>query len=146
MSSKEPDVKKLPEAEHALVVRTDFSDDAAWHSLCAAIREPVGESQFRDYVDFISDPQYDGLAPDQLRTLMPDLLHSFFFIADRVALTHPDHTILVIDLYDKPGRTFRVIPSEMWSVQSNLSIANMDFEDFADSVDQDGVFRGFLEN
>jgi hypothetical protein len=24
-----------------------------------------------------------------------------------------------------------------------LSIANLDFDDFADAVDQDGVFRGF---
>jgi hypothetical protein len=29
------------------------------------------------------------------------------------------------------------------SIQNNLSIANMDFEEFANSVDDDGVFRGF---
>jgi len=28
-------------------------------------------------------------------------------------------------------------------VENNLSLANMDFEEFADSVDADGVFRGF---
>ena len=48
-------------------------------------------------------------------------------------------------MYDEPGRTFRVIPSEMWSVENNLSIANMDFAEFADAVDEDGVFRGFPE-
>jgi uncharacterized protein DUF6924 len=31
----------------------------------------------------------------------------------------------------------------MWGVENNLSLANMDFEEFADSVDADGVFRGF---
>jgi len=31
----------------------------------------------------------------------------------------------------------------MWSVENNLSISNMDFSDFADSADADGVFRGF---
>jgi Domain of unknown function (DUF6924) len=33
----------------------------------------------------------------------------------------------------------------MWSVENNLSIANMDFEDFADATDDDGIFRGFRE-
>ena len=51
--------------------------------------------------------------------------------------------MLVIDLADQPGRTFRVIPSEMWSVENNLSLANMDFDEFADAVDAAGIFRGF---
>jgi hypothetical protein len=142
-SSREAGVREIPETKNALVVRTDFSDATAWHALCAAIREPVGEFRFRAYVDFLSDPEYDGLAPDQLRSLMPKPARFFFFIVDRVALSHPDHPILVLDLLDQPGRSFRVIPSEMWSVENNLSIANMDFEDFAKSVDRDGIFRGF---
>jgi hypothetical protein len=59
------------------------------------------------------------------------------------ARSHPDLPILVVDLYDDPGRTFRVIPSEMWGVENKLSIANMGFEEFADAVDGDGIFRGF---
>ena len=31
----------------------------------------------------------------------------------------------------------------VWDQWNNLSIANMDFDDFANSVDHDGVFRGF---
>jgi hypothetical protein len=31
----------------------------------------------------------------------------------------------------------------MWSVENNLSIANMEFGEFAGNLDQDGVFRGF---
>ncbi|MGF1568782.1 MAG: hypothetical protein ACFCVD_12050 [Nodosilinea sp.] len=45
--------------------------------------------------------------------------------------------------WDEPGRTFRVIPREMWGVENNLSISNMDYYEFADSTDADGVFRGF---
>ncbi|MDH6214469.1 hypothetical protein M2283_001752 [Streptomyces pseudovenezuelae] len=33
--------------------------------------------------------------------------------------------------------------AELWSIENNLSGANMDFEEFADAVDDDGVFRGF---
>ena len=73
-------------------------------------------------------------------------------------LTHHERPILVVNLYDwveeledteddgrgpRYGATFRVIPAEMWSVQNNLSLLNMDWSDFADSVDDDGIFRGF---
>lgn len=124
------------------MLRTDFSDDSAWESICEVIRQPVGES--RAYVDCLSDSEYDALSVEQLIRLAPkggD--RSFVFIVDRIALTHADRPILVVDLYDEPGRTFRVIPSQMSGVENNLSIANMDFFEFADSTDPDGVFRGF---
>ena len=41
------------------------------------------------------------------------------------------------------GATFRCVPSAVQAVENNLSIANMDFEEFAGAVDEDGVFRGF---
>lgn len=141
--SDEAPLKRLPKTEDTLVVRTDFTDDAAWNALCATIQAPV--RGFRAYVHCLSDPEYDGRTAEQLRAAAGDrdtLNHTFIFIVDRVALTHPDHPILVVDFYDEPGRTFRVIPAEMASVENNLSIANMDFADFADYVGPDGIFRG----
>lgn len=136
-------MKPIPKTEEALVLRTDFSDNPAWEAICAAIQKPVG--QFRAYVNFVSDPNYNGLTIQQLLALNPqDSDHTFIFIVDHITLSHPEHPILVVDLFDEPGRTFRVIPSEMWVVENNLSLANMDFVDFADSVSQDGVFRGFF--
>ena len=138
-------MKHLPETKNALVLRTDFSDAAAWEAMCAAIREPVGE--FRAYVDFVSDPAYAGITTEQLLSLLPPgAHHTFIFIVDRLALSHPDQPILVVDLYTEPGRTFRVIPSEMWGVENNLSIANLDFAEFAESTDHEGIFRGFPES
>jgi hypothetical protein len=49
----------------------------------------------------------------------------------------------VIDLFDKPARSFRAIPSAIQAVENNLSIWNMDFEDFTNAVDADGIFRRF---
>lgn len=134
-------MKRLPDTDNALMLRTDFSNDESWEALCGAVREPRGE--FRAYVDYVSDPQYDGLTPEQLIALPSGSYRSFMFVADQVALSHPDHPILVIDVGDQPGRTFRVIPSEVWGVENSLSIANMDFAEFAEAVDRDGVFRGF---
>ena len=125
-----------------MVLRTDFTDDVAWESICAAIRKPVGD--FRAYVDFVSDPEFEGVTADRLVSLVPKYPYrSFAFIVDKVALTHPEHPALAVDLQVEPGRAFRVIPSEMWSVENNLSLANMGFEEFADAVGSDGVFRGF---
>jgi len=135
-------MKDLPDSADTLVVRTDFSDEAAWARICDEIEAPVGE--FRAYVWFVSDPDFDGLSIDTLISLgRRDPNRSFMFVVDRISLTDAEHPILVLDLADEPEPSFRVVPREMWSVQNNLSIANMDWSDFAESADADGVFRGF---
>ena len=138
-------MRKLPKSDNSLLLRTDFSDDAAWAALCTAAQVPSAEG-FLARLDCISDPRYDGLTVEQLVTLAPkggD--HTFAFVADRIALTSPEQPVLVVDLYDEPGRTFRISPREMWGVENNLSIANMDYYEFADRADADGVFRGFSQ-
>lgn len=135
-------MKRIPDTKDALVLRTDFSDNASWKSLCKTIREPAGE--FQAYVDFVSDPAFNGIDVEQVLSLIPpNYNHSFIFIIDQTTLSHPEHPVLVVDLFDEPGRTFRVIPAEMWGVENNLSLANMIFADFADHADPEGVFRGF---
>lgn len=137
-------MKNIPATENALALRTDFSDEAAWEAVCAAIQEPVGE--FRAYVDFVNDPVFAGVEAERLPTMpSDDTIRSFAFIIDSTALSHPEHPILVVDLRDQPGRTFRVIPPEVYSVENNLSLANMGFDEFADAVGQDGIFRGFQD-
>jgi len=112
-------MKRVPETTNAVVLRTDFSDDAEWTSLCAAIQAPVG--MFRAYVDCISDPDYDGLTPEQLPALTAAASgHGFIFLVDGTTIAHPEHPVLVMDLRHGPGRTFRVVPSEMWGVENNL--------------------------
>lgn len=126
-----------------MLLRTDFQSDAAWSALCEAIEQP-SEEGFTASLECVSDPAFDGLSIEQL---VASGWHEgdrvIAFLADRTTLTDPERPILVVDLHDEPGRTFRVIPREVWSVENNLSIANMDYRDFADSVGADGVFRGF---
>jgi hypothetical protein len=137
-------VKRIPETDNPVVLRTDFSDDAAWRLICAAIEKPDADFGFRAHVDFVSDPAYDEITMEQILSLIPkDSDHALIFVVDRLALSHPDHPILVVNLESEPGRTFRVVPSEMWAVENNLSLANMDFDEFAGAVRPDGVFRGF---
>ena len=39
------------------------------------------------------------------------------------------------DEEDEPGRTFLAVPAQVCSIDANLGISNMDFSEFADSVD-----------
>jgi len=137
-------VKPLPKSELALVIRTDFSDPAAWERLCTEIQAPVGRFKFRAYVDFVDDPTYDKLPGDRLLALVPEgFNHNFFMVADQTTFAHPERPLLVVDLYDQPGRSFRAPPDQIQGIENNLSISNMDFFEFADNVDADGLFRGF---
>jgi hypothetical protein len=145
-----------PNSDVSLVIRTDFAHPQEWIDIQAAIAEPQTEDGFTAFVAFVDDHAYEGITPSQLLEMVPsEVHHAVAFLVDTKALTHPDRPILVVNLYDyvegleeqgkgpQYGATFRVVPSEMWSVQNNLTISNMDWEDFADNVDGDGVFRGF---
>ena len=138
--------QKLPESQDSLMLRTDFADDAAWVSFRVALEVPSAEG-FQAFVSCVSDPSFDGLTIDELvRLAAVEDGRSFVFIVDQLTLSDPEMPILVVDLNEEPGRNFRVIPSELWNVENNLSISNCDFSDFADCVDEDGVFRGYPEN
>ena len=134
-------MKRLPRSDQALVIRTDFSDDAAWNTVVAAIQQPV--EGFFAYVDFVDDAAFSGLTVEQLVALRDDLSKSYAIVADAVTMSGVEHPLLIVDLIEELGRTFRAVPSAIQSIENNLSIANMDFWEFADNVDADGVFRGF---
>jgi len=128
----------------APVLRTDFSDQRTWEALRAAVQAPVGPDRFLANVEFIDDPRYSGLGTEQLLgAFAADGAPTFVIVADRTTMAHPEHPLLVIDLHRERGRELRAIPSAVQSIENNLSIANMDFAEFADSADADGVFRGF---
>lgn len=134
---------KLPKTDKTLMLRSDYSDDSAWNELCRLVEAP-SEDDFRANLTFVEDPELDGNSVAELMAIVDrGDYQSFFFVADQEAIRGPEHTVLVVDLADQRGRTFRVIPPEMWSVENNRSLANMDFEEFAESVDPEGIFRGF---
>jgi hypothetical protein len=131
----------LPRSEKSLVLRADFSDDAAWEACCAALRARSG--LFRANVHCVNDRQFKDIGVEELvGQASHDGDPTFVFLIDRVTIAVAERPVLVVDLFTEPGRTFRVIPSALGSVENNLSIGNMDFSDFADNVDPDGVFRG----
>ena len=133
---------RFVEAESTPVIRTDFSDQAAW---LATVRETVARhGLFRANVRIMDDRSFDGVAREDIPArLPPGADHLFIFIVDSLTIAHPEHPLLVVDLYDAARPAFRAIPSEIGSIETNLSLANMDFREFAESADTDGIFRGF---
>jgi len=138
-------MKPLPDTPEALVLRTDFSDDATWRAVCEASSAPSPGDGFLTNLTFVEDRAFEAAAVADLlaAAAAASQYRTFMFVADGVTMREAEHPVLVIDLADQPGRSFRVIPSEMWSVENNLSLANMDFDEFADAVDAAGIFRGF---
>ena len=140
-------MSQIPETENALVLRTNFSNEAVWEKIRALIQKPFGLFRFRANVEFLSDADYADITKDQLLELIPrNYNHNFMLIVDQLAISQPDHPLLIVDLYEKSGREFRAVPSQIQGIENNLSIANMDFEEFAEAVDEDGIFRGFPKN
>ncbi|MET8360179.1 hypothetical protein [Micromonospora sp. NPDC005171] len=68
---------------------------------------------------------------------------TYLFLADALTMTDVECPLLALDLADEPGRTFRVPPQWFADVSANLTIANMDFSEFANAVDGSGTYRGF---
>ena len=137
-------MEMLPKTKDSPVIRTEFDDEGAWEAICELIRQPQPDGiggQFYAYVTFVDDPAFRDLTAQELLERVPDY-RSFLMIVDKGAVQSPEYPILVIDLNCRRGRTFRAIPAQIQSIQNNLSLANMDFAEFADYVDEDGVFRG----
>lgn len=136
-------VAHLPKSDASLLVRVTEGDDAAWARLQGAVatENPDG---FRAYVEFIDAAEWHGASFDQLRTAIPDNVNgaSVLFAADEKALSSDEFPVVVIDLAARRTE-FRCIVSELWAVENNLNISNMDWEEFSDAVDADGVYRGF---
>lgn len=158
-----PDLTDQYDSDSGLLVRTDFDDPAAWQRLLAAVAAP-SEDGFYAYLVEVDDPIHAGLDGEQLIARLPaGFAEIYLFVADSRTLASDELPILVVpvpprwdddtDLYPDDAensreyyvgrRAFRVIAAELWSVQNNFALANMGWEDFADAVDPDGVFRDF---
>jgi hypothetical protein len=133
----------LPVNDIVLVVRTYFSSDDAWQELRAILESP-GEDGFGPSVTLIDDQRFRGISvSDAMGLLPPPYEHPILVLVDATALTGRGFPLQVVSLRESPGRCIRVMARELQNVEVNLSLANMDFDEFAAATDEDGVFRGF---
>ncbi|CAM3896074.1 DUF6924 domain-containing protein [Kibdelosporangium persicum] len=136
-------MRPLPAGTCTALLRTDFSDDGVWQEILTAVGTPTAEGFLPDLTP-IDDIAYLGATKaDILDATGAGYRHPVVLVVDEVTVRHPEHAILVISLRRDRGREFRAIPEVAWSVENNLSQANMDFHEFVDAAHQDGVYRGF---
>ncbi|MEV7521372.1 hypothetical protein [Streptomyces sp. NPDC091371] len=149
----------------ALVIRTDYGEEAAWRALVEELIRPWGrEGEYEADVHLVDDPAWADATPDEvLAAVGRDEELSVVFLADRVTMRSPHRALLALyagsedeeddldpEYYQElvenpPAREFRTAPAGVHDVHANLSIANLDFEDYAAAAGEDpeGVFRGF---
>jgi hypothetical protein len=133
----------LPSTENSLLVRTSFADAKAWADALSVVLTE-NEDGFRAFVEVVDDNAWEDAGWEQVRraALATDEQAVVLFVVDRAAL-EPDYPVLVVDLTDSSQQPFRCVASELWGVDNNLNLANMDWEEFADMAGSDEVFRGF---
>ena len=132
-----------PDDLTSLVLRTDFGSEGAWEMLQAAVDCC---HQYRQ-ATYVSDQAYAGMTIEALVEIdagadAAEKL-AYLFLADAVTMAQVGRPLLAVDLYDEPGRTFRVPARWFADISANLSLANMDFYEFADAVDESGTYQGF---
>jgi hypothetical protein len=145
----------------AVVVRTDFSDDAAWRVVTDKLAEPWGDAgdDFESSNHFVDDPAYAGATPDEILAALADA-PSVVFLADAATLRapHPLLAVWTLTAADFPedekhyedetqfGRDFRLVPVAVSEMHTNLALANMDFSEFSSAATEDPerIHRGFL--
>ena len=129
----------------SLVLRTDFSDESAWEAVQSAVHESEGAG-----ATFVSDSAFADVGVQALvdadAAATDDDKICYAFLADATTMTSEGHPLLAVDLYGEPGRTFRLLPRWYADVSNNLTIANLDFSDFADATDASGIYCGLEDS
>ncbi|GAB2676383.1 hypothetical protein GCM10027271_41650 [Saccharopolyspora gloriosae] len=153
-------IKRSEEDEFdALVVRVDFSDDAAWTEVVGLLEIPWGDDEFDSSNQLVDDPAFTGASPDDvLAAVEEEHKPAVVFLADAETMrgAHPLLAVSTLtredaedeDDYEEEmshGREFRLVPGAVSEMHTNLEIANMDFTDFSGSAsgDSERIHRGF---
>lgn len=137
----------------AVVVRTCYSDEAAWHVL----REMLHAGNDTDRLPLLVENTVwaDATVDEVLAAGDGRGGLDVVFVADRAALTDPEHKLLAVPVAGerRPGvrpetvleRVFRVVPAWVTVLDESLAIGALELEDFAEAAAQDvqGAFRGF---
>lgn len=127
------------------MVRTDYSDDAAWRSLRAALK--IGSADDLNWpVLLVEGADWAGATADEvLDAAGGDECLDVVFLADRTALADPEHKVLAVATGTEPSRGFRVVPGWVVLLHGTLAATDVRWDVFARTAARDpgGAFRGF---
>ena len=136
-------MQEIYNSNDPLVIRTNFEKEVDWNKIKSELSATY-ELGFNAFVEFLDNPKYVDYSIEQIIIeTQNNYNHDFIFVVDKLTFSNNEHTVLCIDLAVDKGKSFRVAPSAVWIVENNLTISNMDFEEFYLNCDKAGIFRGF---
>ena len=144
-------MKPLPSVYDAVLLRTDFADQQVWEQVRDTALASLWGSDAPSLI-VVDNEHYSGEDCGDLSEPPEGYEQRVLVVFDAWARTHADHPLLVIDWFadveeqDEErfiAKSLRATPDQVQTVEGNLSLANMDFDDFVAAADEDGVFRGF---
>jgi hypothetical protein len=142
--------------EGVLVVRTDYSQEDTWQVVSDELMRPRGNDwQYESVVYVVSDPVWTGATPGEVQAAVAvsdDDEINVIFLTDATTMREPHHALLAVKMdgdeegdaeWVALGLPFRTEPRAVHDIHDNLSIGNMDFEEFAQAAREDpgGVLR-----
>lgn len=123
----------------AQLVKAASSNEHDWNNIVAKVQSP--SAPFASNIEFV---RKEGKSVAEILSALPaEYPYLVIFIADETTFKSPDKSCLVIDLIDANRPRFRALPKTLAEIENNLSIANMDFSEFASKAQETGVFKGF---
>lgn len=138
-------------------MRNDFSDDHAWEWIAAEIVsayqpnfDPTTDNaveMLNDRFDVLDDHSLYGSTGEQIaatvtRDYPHESGHPAFFVVDSRSIHDNKHPVVVVSKNERDvARVFRCLQNLVYMITSNLDLANLDFDELAQSADPDGVVR-----
>ncbi|MEU6084805.1 hypothetical protein [Streptomyces sp. NPDC047108] len=143
----------------ALVVRTDYGDEAAWQAVVEKLPGPWGDEARFHLVD---EPLWSGASPDAvMAAAAEDENLSVVFVADAVTMRSPLHAVLALTTEEEDWdpepvldegrmvapapRRFRTVPAAVHAVNAHPALADMEFGDYVEAASRepDHIHRSF---
>lgn len=134
-------MRELPDHTASILVRTCFTRPDDWRRLQQAFVTPSTGDGFLPDLDEVDDPAWEHASPEDVLAAAGEL--RVVVVADERALSEPGFPALVLRREGRQVHRVRAIAAHMWAIENNLSLFNMDFEEFIRAADDDGVFHGF---
>jgi len=137
----------LPDTGRGLVIRTDFTDPAAWEAVAERVAEGFAEEHGGPgggdpLLDLVDDEEFSGLTPERARLLAVGTdFREAVFLADSTTMGAADRMLLAVAGHREEDHVwrFRVKPESVQRMVLMFS-TKFSFEDYLDEVDDNGVY------
>lgn len=125
----------------AYLVRTSFGQDQAWHEIVERVLHP---QHFVPGIQPVNGEAFAGAEIRDILPLLPDRC-AVVFVADEESMLDPRRPLLAVSNRSDSDPPLRVTASAACEMENNLSVVNLDWEDFyAGARRSGGVFDGFV--